>query len=311
MSVVPVVFMGTADFAVTALDALIQDDHYEVLLVVTQPDRPAGRKMQLKASPVKELALKNDLEVFTPESINTPESIEKLRACNAEIGVVVAYGQILKQEVIDSFHRGCVNIHGSLLPRWRGAAPIQRALMEGDAESGVTLQKIDLALDAGNVIGVRRVELTDDVDAVVLYDRLKHLGADLIRVDLMDYIRGNLSSEKQDASQVTIAKKLKKEDAEIDWSKPAREIFNRYRGMKIWPGSLTYRDGKMLKIHKMLISDQKGEPGKVIAVGKKSFSVACGEASLEILEIQPQNKPKMEVGAFLTGTDLKVGDQLG
>lgn len=311
MSVIPVVFMGTADFAVTALEALIKDEHYDVVGVVSQPDRPAGRKMQLKASPVKELALKHELAIYTPESINTEEGISQLRAWNAEVGVVVAFGQILKQEVIDSFERGCVNIHGSLLPRWRGAAPIQRALMEGDKESGVTLQKIDLALDAGDMIGVRKVELTDDIDAPILYDKLKHLGAELIQIELMDYIRGNLGLVRQDESDITIAKKLKKEDGVINWSLPAREIFNRYRGMKIWPGSWGIRDGKTLKIHNMKPVDKKGEPGTVIDFTKESFTVACGQDALEIFEVQPESKAKMTAEAYLAGRPFKKGEALG
>lgn len=311
MSVVPVVFMGTADFAVTALNACIEDEHYDVVAVISQPDRPAGRKMKLQASPVKELALQHDIEVFTPESINTPESIEKLRSFQAELGIVVAFGQILKQEVIDSFHRGCVNIHGSILPRWRGAAPIQRALMEGDEETGVTLQKIELSLDAGDVIGVRRVKLTDDIDAPILYDKLKAYGADLIHVELMDYIRGNLATVKQDSSLVTIAKKLKKEDGIIDWSQKNRLIFNRYRGMKLWPGSWTFRDSKVLKIHSMKPVEGSGEPGTVIALDKDSFTVACGDGALLIQELQPESKPKMPVAAYLSGKPMSLGEKLG
>jgi methionyl-tRNA formyltransferase len=311
MSVIPVVFMGTADFAVSSLQACIEDDHYDVVAVISQPDRPAGRKMQLKASPVKELALKHGIEVFTPESVNTEESIQKLRSYQAEIGIVVAFGQILKQEVIDSFERGCVNIHGSLLPRWRGAAPIQRALMAGDEESGVSLQKIDLALDAGDLIGVRRVKLTDDIDAPILYDILKAKGAELIHLELMDYIRGNLSLERQDPELVTVAKKLKKEDAEINWELPAREIFNRYRGMKMWPGSLTYRDGKMLKIHNMKPSGGSGKPGEVIETGKDYFVVACGKDALVIYEVQPENKAKMSAEAYQAGKAFTKGEVLG
>lgn len=311
MSVIPVVFMGTADFAVTALEACINDDHYDVVGVVSQPDRPAGRKMQLKASPVKELAVKHGIEVFTPESINTEESIAQLRKWNAEIGVVVAFGQILKQEVIDSFERGCVNIHGSLLPRWRGAAPIQRALMEGDSESGVTLQKIDLALDAGDMIGVRKVELTDDIDAPILYDKLKHLGAELIHIELMDYIRGNLGLVRQDESQITVAKKLKKEDGIIQWETPAREIFNRYRGMKLWPGSWSFREGKTLKVHSMRPVEKSGEPGTIIDSTKESFTVACGQGALEIFEVQPESKPKMTAEAYMAGRPFSKGEKLG
>jgi methionyl-tRNA formyltransferase len=302
VSVVRILFLGTADFAVPALEACAKDEHFKVTCVISQPDKPAGRKMQLTASPVKETALKLGLEVFTPENINTPESLEKIKALRCEAAVVVAYGQILSQEFLDLFPKGAVNLHGSILPRWRGAAPIQRALMAGDPESGVTLQKVAFKLDSGDVLGTRRVILTDDVDAEVLYTRLKNFGADLVHIEFMDYIRGNLSGLKQDDSQVTIAKKIKKEEGLIDWSRTAREIFNQYRALKLWPGVWTMHQGKTLKIHQMkYIFGQSGTPGKILSSDKDSLLVACGKDAVQVFEVQPESKARQKVADFLNG----------
>lgn len=312
MSVVRVLFMGTADFAVTPLESLISDKHFEVVAVVTQPDRPAGRKMQLRPSPVKEKALEHGITVIAPENVNTPEILDQIRSFKAEAAVVVAFGQLLKQDLLDIFPQGAVNIHGSLLPRWRGAAPIQRALMEGDEVSGVALQKIVLALDAGDVIGVRKVPLSDDIDCEVLYNQLKVLGADLLRLEFMDYLRGNLVATKQDEAQVCIAKKIKKEEGEINWNLSARKIFNNYRGLKMWPGVWTKRDGKMLKLHNIkIIENLSGDAGRIIQINSDSFVIACGEGALEIFEVQAESKPRMDVKSYMSGKAFSIGEQLG
>ena len=312
MSVIPVVFFGTADFALGALQALIHDEHYQIQAVISQPDRAAGRKMQLQASPVKQLAMQHGLAVFTPDSIRSAESLQYLAGLRAEVGVVVAYGQILSQEVIDSFDRGCVNIHASLLPRWRGAAPIQRALMAGDTETGVSLQKIVLALDAGDVLGTRKIALADSDDATHVYSRLRELSAELIHLELMDYLRGNLSGLAQNPNEITIARKLSKEDAWIDWSLPAREIFNRYRGMKIWPGSQTSLHAKTIKIHGMsLETGLAGRPGEIVKISDEALYVACGEQAIRINELQLENKAKMSVKAFVAGHVLSLGEFFG
>lgn len=192
MSRVRILFLGTPEFAVSSLQRLIDDAHFEVVGVVSQPDRPAGRKMQLKPSPVKELALKAGLAVFTPETVNTEEFRAQILELKPESAVVVAFGQILGQKFLDLFPKACVNVHGSLLPLWRGAAPIQRAVMAGDSTSGVSLQIVVRKLDAGPVLGERRLILDDSVNAAQLYDALKVLGADLLHVEYMDYLRGNL-----------------------------------------------------------------------------------------------------------------------
>lgn len=314
MSKVRILFLGTPEFAVASLRHLIADDHYEIAAVVSQPDRPAGRKMQLKASPVKELALAHGLTVFTPETVNTQEFRDTIAALGAEGAVVVAFGQILGQKFLDLFPRGCVNIHGSILPRWRGAAPIQRAIMNGDTATGVALQVMVKKLDAGPVLGVRRLALSDDMDALSVHDQLKELGADLLHIEYMDYLRGNLQPTAQDESDVTYAPKIEKSEAKIDWSLSAREIFNRVRGLAMGPAPYALRGaGAMLKIHKTRVADEAnsagGSPGEVLSVEPIGIRVACGLGVLEILEVQPESRSRQGVAEYLRGYPLAAGER--
>ncbi len=312
MSKVRVLFLGTPDFAVESLLGLLNDEHFEIVGVVSQPDRPAGRKMQLKASPVKELALARGLKVFTPETVNTEEFRNLIASLGAESAVIVAFGQILGQKFLDLFPRGCVNVHGSLLPRWRGAAPIQRAVMEGDQETGVALQVMVKKLDAGPVLGVRKIPLSDDIDAAILYERLKVLGAELLHVEYMDYLRGNLQPVPQDEATMTLAPKIDKSEAKIDWSKPARVIFNRIRGLAMGPAPFAVRAGAPLKIHKTRVvaeTGATGAPGQVLRVDSGSFQVACGQGLLEVLEVQPESRSRQTVADYLRGYPLQSGDR--
>ncbi len=314
MSRFRVVFFGTPDFAVESLKSLIQDEHFEVVGVVTQPDRPAGRRMRLTPSPVKQLALERGLPVLTPEKASAPEILEELARYRAEVGVVVAFGQILSQSLLNLFPHGCVNVHGSLLPRWRGAAPIQRALMAGDAESGVSLQKIGRQLDAGEVLGTRHVILDENVDAVSLYQQLKILGADLLTVELMDFLRGNLVAHPQDEKGVTVAPKIAKSEAEIHWSHSARQIFNQVRGLTLGPASWTRgRGGQMVKVWRTRIvsEDRVGEPGRVQAIDDEGVVVECGLGLLKLLEVQPESKARMSALDYVRGYGVELAMQLG
>lgn len=314
MSKVRVCFLGTPEFAVTSLKALIDDDHFEVVGVVTQPDRPAGRKLQLTPSPVKTLALAHGLKVVTPDSLKkSPDVVAQIRSWGAEVGIVVAFGQILTEDFMNSFRFGCVNVHGSILPRWRGAAPIQRAIEAGDAETGVTLQRMVKKLDAGDIIGIRRVKIRPDMDAMELHDELAVLGADLLRIELMDYLRGNIGPIPQDESQVTIAPKIDKAECFIDFKISAKAVDGKIRGFVYGPGVYTLLQGKKLKLHKAVPLDQsaKAEPGTITAVASDSIVVACAEGSLKLLEVQPESRTRMKVQDFLKGNDLKVGDKLG
>lgn len=314
MSKVRVCFLGTPEFAVTSLQALLKDEHFEVVGVVTQPDRPAGRKLQLTPSPVKVLAQAHNLKVISPESLKADAAaVAEIASWGAEVGVVVAFGQILTQSFLDSFRFGCVNVHGSVLPRWRGAAPIQRAIEAGDLESGVTLQKMVKKLDAGDIIGIRRVKITPEMNALELHDKLAELGADLLRVELMDYVRGNLAPTPQDESQVTIAKKIEKHESQVDWNLSAKAIDGKIRGFVYGPGVFTLLQGKKLKLHKAVpvSGPVSAEPGSITTVNADHLSVATGDGILKLYEVQPESRNRMKVADFLKGHDLKVGDKLG
>lgn len=320
MSKVRVCFLGTPEFAVTCLDALLDDDHFEVVGVVTQPDRPSGRKLQLTPSPVKTRALARGLKVVAPESLKENKLIvDEILSWGAEVGVVVAFGQILKQDFLDSFRFGCVNVHASLLPRWRGAAPIQRAIEAGDRETGVALQKMVKKLDAGGVIGSRAVEVGPDLNSLELHDQLAFLGADLLRVELMDYVRGNLAPIPQDESKVTYAAKIEKSESLIDWTRPARTVHDRVRAFVWGPGTYTVDGGPRLKIHRTrLFSGEaagagggKGAPGSIVALTAEGFVVACGAGAVEVLEVQPESRNRMAASAWIKTNSVPVGRVLG
>ena len=310
MSKVRILFLGTPEFAAESLKLLVRDDHYDIAAVVTQPDRPAGRKMQPRPSPVKEVALAAGLRVHSPETVNTAEFRAETADLKCEAAAVVAFGQILGQKFLDLFPRGCVNVHGSLLPRWRGAAPIQRAIMAGDRETGVALQLVVKKLDAGDVLGARRIELRDEDDAVAVYDRLKVLGADLLHIEFMDYLRGNLVAHPQDESQVTHAAKIEKAEARIDWTRSARDVANQIRGLALGPYAFCLRGGKPLKLRRARARDgAAGAPGEVVQVAEDRFAVACGEGALEVLEAQPESRANQSAESYLRGYPLKVGDR--
>lgn len=321
MSKIRVAFLGTPDFAVVALKKILQDEHYEVVGVVTQPDRPSGRKLNLTPSPVKQLALAHGLHVICPESVNKDFILQEIQKWGAEVAIVVAFGQILSQRFLDLFPFGAVNVHGSLLPKWRGAAPIQRSVEAGEAETGVALQKIVRELDAGDVLGVRKLTVDPNETAIELHDRLAVLGADLLCVELMDFLRGNLVPVAQDATQVTFAKKLDKAESLIDWSKSAISIHNKIRAFTMGPGTYTIFKGKKLKIHRTKVVEanklsestrnemiaSKFQPGQLVRLNEDSLWILTGNGVIEILEVQPESKTKMKVGDFIRGQDLQLG----
>jgi methionyl-tRNA formyltransferase len=312
VSKVRVCFLGTPEFALVSLKALLDDDHFEIVGVVTQPDRPAGRKMQLTPSPVKTLALAHGLPVLSPESVNKDFILAEIEKWKAEVAVVVAFGQILSTKFLNLFQFGAVNIHGSILPRWRGAAPIQRAIEAGDTESGVTLQKVVKELDAGDLLGLRRITIPDDMHAMQLHDQLAVLGADLLHLELMDYVRGNLAPIPQDPAGVTYAKKIDKSESEIKWTESAQKIHNKIRAFVMGPGTYTQLHGKKLKIHKTkVIADRSGNPGEVIEVTAQSLILGTGSGALELLEVQPESRNRLSIVDFLKGQSFQKGDRLG
>ncbi|RYZ62491.1 MAG: methionyl-tRNA formyltransferase, partial [Proteobacteria bacterium] len=259
------------------------------------------------------LALAHGLRVFTPETVNKQEFRDEIAALRAQSAAVVAFGQILGQKFLDLFPQGCVNVHGSILPRWRGAAPIQRALMAGDKESGVALQIVVRALDAGPVLGIRKLDLPEDMDAMVLHDTLKDLGADLLHVEYMDYLRGNLTPTPQDESLVTIAPKIDKSEARLDWKQEARSLHDLIRGLQMGPFAFTTRHGAggraSVKIHKTRIVDETtvGSSGR-LAFKDGRLVVSCGKGLLEILEIQPESRSRMSATDYLRGHPLQENE---
>ncbi len=310
MNLIRVCFLGTPDFAVTHLQALLKNKNYEVVGVVTQPDRPAGRKMQLTPSPVKAAALQNNLKVITPENLRKdPESFKEIQSWTASVAVVVAFGQILSQEFLDSFKFGAVNVHGSLLPKWRGAAPIQRSIQAGDSETGVSLQKVVKKLDAGAVIGERRVILNDEINATELYEKLSYLGCELLDGELFAYLDGKLKPVEQDEAKVSLAPKIEKEESLIEWSTTATAIHNKVRAFTMGPGTHVQFQGKRLKIHKTKVVNGISEkPSRIADVNEQTLVIETGKGLLSLLEVQPESKAKLSIQDFLKSVSLKKGD---
>jgi methionyl-tRNA formyltransferase len=308
-----VLFCGTPEFAVPALTLLSQMPEITVVHVLSQPDRPAGRGHKLQASPVKQRAIELKVPVSTPENINTPENIDFLKTLNLDAIVVVAYGQILKQPFLDLCPQKCVNLHGSCLPRWRGAAPIQRALMAGDLQSGVSLQVIVKKLDAGPVIGERSFKLGPDMNALQLHNELQSLGGELFKNEFLAFLNGKIEPRVQDETQVTYAAKIEKAEAHIDWSWPATKIHNLVRGLAMGPHATTTFKGTPYKIHQTRVSEGSGNGrvGEITTVAKDHLTVACGEGSLEIWQVQPESKKRMSVEEHLRGFQFVPGERFG
>lgn len=303
-----IIYAGTPDFSVAALQALINSEH-EVVAVYTQPDRPAGRGRKLTPSPVKKLALEYDIPVYQPLNFKADEDKQALIDLDADLMVVAAYGLILPPAVLDAPRLGCINIHASILPRWRGAAPIQRSILAGDAETGITIMQMDVGLDTGDMLSKVICNIDDKMTASQLHDQLMDMGGKAL-MDIMPAIESeSLQPEKQDESLVTYAEKLQKAEAKIDWQQSAQQIALQVRAFNAWPVSQTlyYKDDKELVMRiwqAQALSESTGaEPGKVIAVQKKSFHVATGDGVLEVTEIQMPGKKPMAVAAFLNAHD--------
>lgn len=304
-----VVFMGTPDFAVGALEEIIKAGH-EVTAVVTQPDKPKGRGKEMQISPVKACALKHGLPVFQPVKIKTPEAIEQLRTYEADIFVVAAFGQIVSKEILDMPKYGCVNIHASLLPKYRGAAPIQWAVIDGEEESGVTIMQMNEGIDTGDILMQEVVKLDPKETGASLFDKLADCGAQLIVKALLEIEKGNVTPIKQDDSKSTHAKMLNKDMGRLDFSQEAVVLERKIRGLNSWPSAYTYFKGKTLKIWDADVVDQNAadlECGSVCEVTKDSFCVATGKGCLRIKEVQLEGKKRMEVSAFLLGYPIETG----
>ena len=305
-----ILFMGTSDFAVPALEAL-HSAGYKILLVVTQPDRPAGRGLELKESPIKKKALQLQLPVFQPEKIKAPEALETLGKAEADVVVVAAYGQILPASVLQLPKLACLNIHGSILPKYRGAAPIHYAVMNGEKETGVTIMYMNEKMDEGDILLIKTTPIGPEETTGEIHDHLAKLGSQGLLEALKLLEQGKAHRTPQDSSKATYAPTIKREFCRLDWNSPAARVFNRVRGLSPWPGAETSWKGIDLKIHKASLDSRKGKPGEVLEVFKDGVVVGAGIDAVRLIEIQPPGKKKMSAFDFTLGhPDFKTGEIL-
>lgn len=303
--------MGTPDFAVGALQALVEAGH-QVVAVVTQPDKPKGRGKEMQVTPVKACAMKHNIPVFQPAKVKTPEAVEILRGYEAELFVVAAFGQILSKEILDMPKFGCINIHASLLPKYRGAAPIQWAIIQGEKETGVTLMQMDEGLDTGAMLAkcVVPIEATDTGES--LFDKLALAGAKLLIDTLPAVEAGTLNPQPQKDEESCYARMIKKEMGRLDWKKSAAELERLVRGLNSWPSAFTYLNGKTLKIWEAAVEEGNStkKPGEVAEVTKEAIKVQTGEGLLVLKNVQLEGKKRMDVKAFLLGYPLEAGTKI-
>ena len=302
-----IVFMGTPDFAVPCLQRLLEDGH-EVPAVFTQPDKPVGRHAVLTPPPVKQLALSHGIPVYQPTKMRDGTVAALLREMAPDCLVVVAYGRILPQEILDVPPRGCVNIHGSLLPLYRGAAPIQWSVIRGETVTGVTSMFMDAGMDTGDIIDTLTTPIGENETAGELFERLAPLGARLLSTTLAAIADGTVTRRPQNDAEATMAPMLEKAMGRLDLTRPARELHNQVRGMNPWPGAFCTAGGKTLKIHETRVAAGSGAPGTLLCADP--VTVACGEGALQLVTVQPEGKPRMAAEAWLRGARLPQGARL-
>lgn len=306
------IFMGTPDFSATVLKGLLDDSNYDVLAVVTQPDRAVGRKKEIKMTPVKEVALAHNLPVYQPEKMSGSEEMAELITLGADGIVTAAFGQFLPTKLLDSVDFA-VNVHASLLPKYRGGAPIHYAIINGEEEAGVTIMEMVKKMDAGDMIAKASTPIADDDNVGTMFEKLAVIGRDLLLKTLPDYIAGNIKPEPQDESKATFSPNITPEQERIDWNKSAHDVFNHIRGLYPWPVAHTLLDGKRFKIYEATLAEGHGKPGEIIEKGKKSLVVATGDGAILLKTVQPAGKPRMSIVDFLNGVGrkLEVGDLIG
>ena len=304
-----IVFMGTPEFAVPCLQKLIDCGH-EVSGVFTQPDKPQGRKMILTPPPVKQLAVENGIPVYQPTKMKDGTALEMLKEANPELVIVVAYGKILPKEILEYPEYGCINIHASLLPELRGAAPIQWSVINGFEKTGVTSMQMDEGLDTGDMLIKGEIQIGENDTAGELHDKLSVLGADILEKTIDLLLKNELNPVKQDHDKFTYAPMLSKELSPIDWNLTAREVHNKIRGLCPWPSATAVLDGRKIKIHKSVLSDfQGGTAGEIIETGKRLI-VSCGDGKcIEILNVQAEGKKAMSADDFMRGNPISIGDK--
>lgn len=308
-----IVFMGTPDFAVGSLKALRESGKHEIVGVVTQPDRPKGRGNKMLMTPVKEYALEAGYTVYQPQKVKTPEFVQILRDLNPELIVVAAFGQFLSKEILELPKYGCINVHASLLPKYRGAAPIQYAIIKGEKESGVTIMQMDIGMDTGAMLSKVVVPIGENTTMGELHDALRAEGAALLLTTIDDIAAGKAVAVPQNNDEATYATLLDRSMEHIDWSKTAQEVHNLIRGFNPAPSTFTkLPNGKSLKIWGSRLTDKTSTAaaGTVVETAKHSFFVACGEGVVEITEVQPESKKRMPAQVFLNGRGVQVGEVL-
>ena len=300
-----VVFMGTPDIAATCLERILTDG-FEVAGVYTQPDRPKNRGMKLAFSPVKEVALKAGLPVFQPENFREEETVQQLRALKPDVVAVVAYGRILPQKVLDIPAMGCINIHASVLPAYRGSAPYQWAVLDGQKETGVTAMYLCRQMDAGDIIDVRKTPIAPNETAGELLDRLAVLGAELLSKTLSRFAQGSVEAVPQDEALVSYAPMLDKTMCPIDWSKTAQQVHDHVRGLHPWPVATMELNGKLFKVHATVIAEGSGAPGQVLGLTKTGLKIACGEGAVEVRSLQAEGGKRMATPDYFRGHPLEI-----
>ncbi|MDE6469786.1 MAG: methionyl-tRNA formyltransferase [Eubacterium sp.] len=306
-----IIFMGTPDFAVPCLEKLIEYRH-EVVAVFSQPDKPVGRKQILTPPPVKACAVSNDIPVYQPVSLKNSDALEIINNIKPDVIVVVAYGKILSNDILKAAKYGCINVHASLLPQYRGAAPIQWSILNGDTQTGVTVQQMDEGIDTGDILFVEKTPIEINETSEQLFDRLAVLGADAL-IKCLDSIENNtVNPVKQSDEGACYAQKITKELSTIDWNKSALEVHNQVRGLQSWPCASTVINGKNVKIHKTVLSDKSGNKAGEIVDNKDVLTVCCGDGKcVDILELQADGKKRMDTKSYLLGNKLEIGFVLG
>lgn len=307
--------MGTPELACRSLEALLATPNFQVLAVATQPDRPKGRDLKLQPSPVKDLALRSQITVLQPERARDEVFIEQLRGLAPDIILVAAYGQILPRSILDLPRFGCLNVHTSLLPRHRGAAPIQRSILEDDAETGISIMKMDVGLDTGPILSQEKTPIQPEDTSETLHDRLAQMGGQLLVRTVTDYVEGRIHPVPQPSEGVTYAAKIRKEDGLVDWSQPARKIWNQVRGLQPWPAAFSYLSSSpkrlLLKLWQAEVVEKTGPPGEILQADAHGIVVGCGDRAVRILSLQREGGRRLQAAQFLAGHPLSAGQRLG
>jgi len=314
MAALRIIFMGTPELAAASLSALLHEPTFQIVAVATQPDRPKGRDLKLQPSPVKQMALGAGVPVLQPGKAREEKFIAELQQLQPELIAVAAFGQILPKAILELPHWGCLNVHTSLLPKYRGASPIQSAILNGDTETGVTIMKMDVGLDTGDILTQRTTPIRDEDNAATLHDRLAQMGAELLVQTIPDYVEGRIRSRPQPHELATHVAKIKKEDGRIDWRRPARQIWNRVRAFTPWPGAFTFLPAQpkplLLKLWQTEAGSGHGIPGTILSADKQGILIACGEGALRVTQLQREGGRRLSAVEFLAGHALRPGMKL-